>query len=473
MTGGVTSDALAQLLASPSGLGTDATRLSGARTAPDRTDTDVHGPAASRSDAPLGALPASRGLAELVGSLLSNPERPDPGELPAPLSDLPGREESVPARAAAAARLLIGPTGLGTSAARPTAHVTGATAVAALPSGPTGSGASALRADDDGAAAEASSPALFCPGAVRDDPALGEEVNERLVEWAEEVGIYPANLDRLRTSNFGRLIMLAHPATDDPDRLLAAAKCVVAEWAADDYYVDEVALGADPRVVGSRLAKLHAVVDPAQLPLKYAPQLEQYRREEPIATAFRSAMEHLARYASATQVGRFQHQMGILFGAWNQEADWHRNGSTPPVWEYLVQRHLNSYLPPMILIDPVAGYELPPNEFYDPGVRWAFTMAGLANVLLNDLYSAGFESDTDFNLPRVIVAEEGCSWQEAIKRTVEIHNELMHRFVAEAATLSMTGSPLLLRFFVDTWAWMGGSREWHATTGRYHPGDGE
>ena len=92
--------------------------------------------------------------------------------------------------------------------------------------------------------------------------------------------------------------MLTHPATDDPDRLLAATKCVVAEWAADDYYVDEVALGADPRVVGSRLALLYAVVDPAAAAGAYAPQLDEYRREEPIATAFRTAMEHLARYAS-------------------------------------------------------------------------------------------------------------------------------------------------------------------------------
>ena len=97
-----------------------------------------------------------------------------------------------------------------------------------------------------------------------------------------------------------------------------------------------------------------------------------------------------------------------------------------------------------------------------------FTLAGDANVLLNDLHSAGFESDTDFNLPRVIMAEEGCSHEQAIRRTVEIHNELMRSFVAEAAALSLTGSPMLQRFLLDTWAWLGGSREWHATSGRYH-----
>ncbi len=422
----------------------------------------------------VSSAPASSALAGLVAALLSNPQRPDAGRLPAPGEELGPADAPV----STGPRVLAPPTGLGTSAAHLGAPATPPESLLPpasprLPSRPSGLGTSAWWTPEDEAATDTSMPELFCPGAVRDDPALGEEVNNRLVDWAEEVDIYSGQLDRLRACGFGRLIMLTHPATDDPDRLLAAAKCVVAEWAADDYYVDEVDLGADPRVVGSRLALLHAVVDPAPLPERYELQLDEYRRAEPIATAFRSAMEHLSRYVSVTQMGRFQHQMGILFVAWSQEADWHRNGRTPPVWEYLVQRHLNSYLPPMILIDPLAGYELPPHEFYDPMVRRAFTRAGAANVLLNDLHSAAFESDTDFNLPRVIAVEERCSHEEAIRRTVEIHNEQMHAFVAEATALSITGSPILRRFFVDTWAWLGGSREWHATTSRYKLGDGE
>jgi 2-methylisoborneol synthase len=89
-------------------------------------------------------------------------------------------------------------------------------------------------------------------------------------------------------------------------------------------------------------------------------------------------------------------------------------------------------------------------------------------VLLNDLYSGAGEADTDFNLAAVLTAEEGCTRREAVGRTVELHNELMHRFVAIAAELSCTGSPNLRRFLADTWAWLGGSRQWHATTGRYH-----
>ncbi|MGH4010875.1 MAG: hypothetical protein ACRDTH_22405 [Pseudonocardiaceae bacterium] len=41
----------------------------------------------------------------------------------------------------------------------------------------------------------------------------------------------------------------------------------------------------------------------------------------------------------------------------------------------------------------------------------------------------------------------------------------MHTFEAEAAVLSHLGSLALRRFLVDTWAWLGGNREWHSTTG--------
>ncbi|GGN18476.1 2-methylisoborneol synthase [Actinoplanes campanulatus] len=308
---------------------------------------------------------------------------------------------------------------------------------------------------------------LYCPDALRDDPALGEVVDDGLIAWAGQVGIYEGRLEKLRSYGFGRYMMLAHPAVDDPDRLLAATKCLVAEWAADDYYVDEVELGSDPMVVGSRLARLMSVVDPAAMVPRYAADMDAYHRLQPISEAFRTAMEHLARYASTAQIGRFQHQMAILFLAWCQEADWHANRRTPPVWEYLVQRHLNSYLPPMILVDVLAGYELSAHEFYHPEVRRAYTTAANAAVLVNDIHSAPSESDNDYNLPKVLAQAEGLSPKDAMRRTVEIHNELMHTFVELAARLSVAGSPNLRRFLADVWAWTGGSRRWHATTGRY------
>ncbi|MET9970638.1 family 2 encapsulin nanocompartment cargo protein terpene cyclase [Streptomyces sp. NPDC006356] len=342
--------------------------------------------------------------------------------------------------------LPTGPTGLGTSAARP---------------------AQAPRTHRDSAPADPA-PRLHCPPAVRDDRALGETVTERLVVWAEEIGIYPGQLDKIRTADFGRLIMLAHPESDDPDRLLAAAKCALSEWAVDDHYVDGEVEEARHDLLGQRLAIAHSVIDQANLPLAYAGQLEEVVQADPVCRALRDSLRNLHSYATTSQVRRLRHELGIMFVAYGQEGVWHTKEQTPPVWEFLMHRHENSFIPCMVLIDAVAGYELPYGEFADPRVRRAFTLAGTASVIVNDLYSMGKEDPTDFSLPRLIVAEDGCSLEEAVDRTVDIHNELMHTFEAEAAALALSGSAELRRFMAGTWAWLGGNREWHASSGRYH-----
>jgi 2-methylisoborneol synthase len=391
---------------------------------------------------------ANHDLASVVATLLSNPQRPAPKDLPQSVGNQLSEEPSQPATSASA-RLLTGPTGLGTSAARILQESTAPSETIAASGGESGS-------------------ELYCPPAVRDDKALGEEVNDRLVEWAEQVGIYPGQLDRVRKANFGRLMMLTHPATDDPDRLLAASKCVLAEWATDDHFLDEESLGADGKLIASRLGVTYAAVDPVDLPVCYAPHLDKALAEEPVAVAYRLAFEHLAQYATATQVARLRHELAVMFMAYNHEANWRSVGRIPPVWEYLTHRHENSFLPPMVLVDPIAGYELPAFEFADRRVRRVFCLAGSASVILNDLYSMGKETDEDFDLPKLIAIEESCSTQEAIERTVAIHNELMHTFVEEAALLSQVGSIALRRFLADIWAWLGGNREWHSTTERYH-----
>lgn len=342
-------------------------------------------------------------------------------------------------------------------------------------SGPTGLGTAGLRIAPPAAAQERADdgvPELYCPPAIRDDPALGTVVNDRLVEWAGEVGIYPGRLDRVRACDFGRLIMLAHPECDEEDRLLAAAKCALAEWAVDDHYVDgEAGEATEPERLGRRLAIAYTAIDRAHLPERYGPELAEVQQRDPVMVALRDSLDNLARYATAAQVARLRHELSVMFVAYNQEAVWRTTATMPPVWEYLLHRHENSFLPCMVLVDPVAGYELPPAEFADPRVRRVFSLAGTASVLVNDLYSMAKEDPTDTNLPRVIAAEEGCSLAEAVDRSVAIHDELMHTFEAEAVALYLTGSPMLQRFLAGIWAWLGGSREWHAGSARYRQQD--
>ncbi|WP_045865371.1 family 2 encapsulin nanocompartment cargo protein terpene cyclase [Streptomyces sp. WMMB 714] len=376
---------------------------------------------------------------------------------------------------AALERLLSGPTGLGTAAARafrsapPSAPPPGEGAAPRAVEGPgrTGDGGPpATRVPPSGGEPAVRTPALYCPDAVRDDPALGEEVNDRLVEWAEEIGIFSGRLERLRSHQFGRLFMLAHPDCDDPGRLLAAARCGLSEWSVDDHWVDE-GEETEPELLGSRLAMTHAVIDPVRLPARYLAQFEELVARQPVLRAFRSSLGHLSKIASTTQMARLRHELAVMFVGYGQEAEWRTNGRRPAVWEYLLHRYENAFYPCMVLIDPVGGYELPAHEFADPTVRRTYLYAGMANVLLNDVYSMAKEDPGDTNLPNLIAAEDGCSLQEAVDRTAAIHDELMHTVEADCAVLAATGSPQLRRYLAGLWAWMGGSKEWHATSARY------
>ncbi|MBB4889674.1 2-methylisoborneol synthase [Streptomyces netropsis] len=361
--------------------------------------------------------------------------------------------------------LPTGPTGLGTSAARLAAGRPVDTAVGRAVGKPAGD--TPATSDERGAGV----PELYCPPALRDDPALGREVNDRLVEWADEVGIYDGRLDRVRAADFGRLMMLAHPDTDDGDRLLAAGKCALAEWATDDYYCDDETVGSRPDLLGSHLGLAYAALDPAHLPSRYAPAWERDLRGDPVRGALRSGLAHLARYAEPSQVARLRHEVAVLFVGYGQEGSWRSRGHMPSVHEYLAHRQINSFLPCIALTDVVGGYALSATEYADPRVRRAVTTAATAGTLVNDLYSMTKEHDSsgvEFNLPIVIAEEERCSTREAIERSVEIHDELVRAFEAEAAALVLTGSPQLRRFLAGVWAWLGGNREWHSGSPRYN-----
>ncbi|MFC9877210.1 family 2 encapsulin nanocompartment cargo protein terpene cyclase [Nocardia salmonicida] len=377
------------------------------------------------------------------------------------------------------------------STPRPTPH-RGGTVTPRHLLGPTGIGTSGLRvfpprhSPTDGSSGSATSvgpqavPALYCPPPERDDPALADAVNVGLLAWAAEIGLYEGRLDELDKADFGRLIMLAHPDCDDPDRLLAVARCAVAEWSVDDYYCEEDAPGdtapdgtpsSAAAELGPRLELAAAAMDPAHLPVRYAPRLEQAMQADPILRAFRTSFAHLAGYANPAQLTRLRTEIAGWFIALGAEAGWRAADRMPPVWEYMTNRQPHSFLPCLAPIDVVGGYELGAADYADPAVRRVVTTAALAAQMVNDLYSMAREDlsgGREFNLPSVLAAEEGCGRAEAVQRTAQIHDELMHRFEREAAPLAASGSPQLRRFLAGIWAWMGGSRAWHAGSRRYH-----
>jgi germacradienol/geosmin synthase len=163
-----------QRLGGPTGLGTSAT-LSAACAVHEGVvaspATSEEGPVSvlSRVSAPA----ANHELTNVVAALLSNGQRPAPKDLLQPTADqVWGRDSQL--AASLLDRLLTGPTGLGTSAARLLRPST-----AAEPGTPTSDESSELE--------------LYCPPAVRNDRALGEQINVRLIDWVEQVRIYPGS----------------------------------------------------------------------------------------------------------------------------------------------------------------------------------------------------------------------------------------------------------------------------------------
>ncbi|MFE3196004.1 family 2 encapsulin nanocompartment cargo protein terpene cyclase [Nocardia sp. NPDC059240] len=380
-------------------------------------------------------------------------------------------------------RIANGPTGIGTASANRTSPTD---AAALLPDPKQAAGArrfshgpSGIGTGSERRAKGSVIPALYCPPPVRDDPVLAEAVNVGILGWAEQIGLYEGRLDDLRKADFGRLIMLAHPDCDDADKLLAAAKCAVSEWSVDDYYCEEDASDIAPdgsrssaeAELGPRLELAAAAMDPVHLPARYQVKVEEAMQNDPILRAFRTSFEHLSQFATPAQVARLRTEIAGWFIALGAEAGWRTAGRMPPVWEYLLNRQPHSFLPCMAPLDAVGGYELSAAEYTDPRVRRVVTTAALASQMVNDLYSMAREDlsgGREFNLPTVLAAEENCTRQEAVQRTAEVHDELVHRFEAEAGLLAATGSPELHRFLTGLWAWMGGNRAWHADSRRYN-----
>ncbi|WP_308169934.1 family 2 encapsulin nanocompartment cargo protein terpene cyclase [Acrocarpospora catenulata] len=317
---------------------------------------------------------------------------------------------------------------------------------------------------------DGSYPPLYCPETVRIDEPLATEVNRRLVAWAEQVGIHAGRIEDFRDTGYGRLAMLTHPDTDEPDMVLISAQMNAAWWAADDYYADETALGATPTELPPRLALVMSAMDPPPPAGDYTGQLEEAINADPVLVALRSATGHLSRHATPSQVMRACSTTNQMFVSWTAYAAWRYLETLPPVWRYLAARQHDSFYTSMTLIDVVGEYELPANLFYDRRFHSALMQAGTASVIVNDLHSVAREAADelpDSNVVLLIAAEEKCSTREATERAVALHNDFVRGFEASQRELAAVPSAELHRFLRGAQAWMAGCLEWHGTTNRY------
>jgi 2-methylisoborneol synthase len=303
----------------------------------------------------------------------------------------------------------------------------------------------------------------------RDDVALGEELNDRLMKWAERLGLYEGHLDYLRKCNFGRCTMLTFAFADDIERLFLGGQANVSLFGVDDYFVDDERVGMKHDMVGRNLSLCMSAIDEPYLIPRYN---EETRKglNHPIHTALREYIGNAARLGTPAQVARLRHEDMCLFVGMCHESSWRMNKMIAPVWEYLGGRQQNGLTTCIAMIDIIEGYELPHNIYSLPKVRQVVKIAGLITVLVNDLVSSKKEEEAgvhQFGIREAIQNEVGCTFEEAHKMGVRLHNELFRVFEDECAKLMVYATPELRKFLIGIEAWIAGNYRWHTTSDRY------
>ncbi|WP_222723710.1 family 2 encapsulin nanocompartment cargo protein terpene cyclase [Streptomyces sp. t39] len=390
---------------------------------------------------------------------------PTTGAVPAPPAPDAGRPAAPPepdtgttARATPAlARILRGPSGLGTESLR-----------LAAPPGRTPRPAASATPAADGPAV----PGLYHHPVAEPDPARVEEVSRRIKDWAvDEVRLFPDEWEgEFDGFSVGRYMVACHPDAPSVEHVMVATRLMVAENAVDDCYCEDH--GGSPIGLGGRLLLAHTALDPLHTTGEYQPQWAESLHADAPRRAYRSAMEYFVRQATPSQADRYRHDMARLHMGYLAEAAWAQTDHTPEVWEYLAMRQFNNFRPCPTITDTVGGYELPADLHAQPAMQRVLALAGNATTIVNDLYSYTKELASPgrhLNLPVVIADREGLSERDAYLKAVDVHNDLMRDFEAEAAALAAACPvPTVLRFLRGVAVWVDGNHYWHRTnTYRY------
>jgi 2-methylisoborneol synthase len=315
--------------------------------------------------------------------------------------------------------------------------------------------------------------ALYCPPAVRDDPALAAAVQQRVDQWACGVGLAPGP-----AAGLGRLVVLAHPDTHDVGRLAIAARLlalgrVLAGGALGageaDLFAPRAEAGAEATaaVLAQALdAAIAEIYDGCEVPDAALPPRPDPARAgtgsasdpgdsaDMAGPALLSAMAGLSALpASPYQVQRVRREIEALVSAAPGGA-----GTRPP-WEHLSLGHINAYSPALAALDAVDGFELSPSSAADPELRRAQRLAALAAALLHDI-----AAPSPSGLTAAIARADGLGPGVAGRRAAEVHDEAMRAFQYHAAQLASSADPATRRYLSGLWTWLGGHRSWHAVS---------
>ncbi len=123
-----------------------------------------------------------------------------------------------------------------------------------------------------------------------------------------------------------------------------------------------------------------------------------------------------------------------------------------------------------LLIEIIAGYELPPTTVTDPRFRALDFAAQDIASLANDIRSCLRERQADLgtNLPTALARHHGYSLQEAVNHAAELHRQRTIDFETHAAKLLTNNNQKLHHYTQALRKFVQGLQDWYRETSRYH-----
>lgn len=302
---------------------------------------------------------------------------------------------------------------------------------------------------------------IDCPYLPAVHPAA-DDLHERTLQWARAMGLVrkPEHIQALDGSRVGHLVARVFPATTDLVALQLAVDWTTLFCCLDDH-----------------LEQIHGAV----LTAAYLRGLLRVFRDgmpphltDPYSNAFGDLRERMLARRIPNWIPRFVASVERLFDAFVDEAKYRNLEVAPAFANYRQIRQITIGLYSGFLLSELTdGIVLPPEVLAHEHVRALEKTASDIVGLANDILTAEKEHGRGEvnNTVVVLMVEDGLSFDDALARTIQLHDAELREFSRLAADLPRFAdedTDQQLRRYVDFLAtFISGHRDWARQTGRY------
>jgi|HigsolmetaAR201D_1030396.scaffolds.fasta_scaffold17322_2 hypothetical protein len=305
-------------------------------------------------------------------------------------------------------------------------------------------------------------PTLYCPFPHTLNPHV-EAAQQHVNEWVQQFHLLPsqAAYARFQAAKFAWLAARAYP-TAEFNKLRIVTDWNVWLFIHDDQ-CDESGIGKRPTQLAQLYDQFRGILfggTPSQ-------------NDTSLTHALHELWQRICRHSNAEWRHRFLISVEDYFYACIWEAENRMSRRIPDIASYTQMRPFAGALNTDIeLIELCEGVILPAAVYRHPIIKRLTLMCNNAVCWANDILSLQKELNNGdmHNLVIVLQHEQQCSWQEAVDRVADMHNNEVLAFEQLSKQLPSFSPEIdtqIARYIDILRAWMRGNIDWALDTGRY------